>query len=145
MPREPTAFRSAGRVSPRTPHPEPASSPPSAGGLPLDETARILAYLAANGAARQCGPCLFGLPAVADDFTALADGHTTPDLLDRLHHRIGLLPGRGACRRPDGAARLAASALTAFEAGVDHHLRHGHCRRATTVPAPSATRTEHWT
>ncbi|MFJ7909520.1 NADH-ubiquinone oxidoreductase-F iron-sulfur binding region domain-containing protein [Kitasatospora sp. NPDC096204] len=94
------------------------------------------------------GPCLFGLPAVADDFTALADGHAIPDLLDlldRLHHRIRLLPGRGACRHPDGAARLAASALTTFDADVDHHLRHGHCRRPTTLPVPPATRTEHWT
>ncbi|MFD0274594.1 NADH-ubiquinone oxidoreductase-F iron-sulfur binding region domain-containing protein [Kitasatospora sp. NPDC127111] len=111
---------------------------------PLAETARILAYLAANGA-QQCGPCRFGLPAVADDFSALADGHATPEQLDRLHRRIGLLPGRGACRHPDGAARLAASALTTFEADVDHHLTHGPCGRPTSLPVPAPTRTEHWT
>ncbi|MFD0274188.1 NADH-ubiquinone oxidoreductase-F iron-sulfur binding region domain-containing protein [Kitasatospora sp. NPDC127111] len=111
---------------------------------PVAETARILAYLAANGA-RQCGPCRFGLPAVADDFTALADGHATLGLLDRLHRRIGLLPGRGACRHPDGTARLAASALIAFEADVDHHLTHGPCGRPTGLPVPAPTRTEYWT
>jgi NADH:ubiquinone oxidoreductase subunit F (NADH-binding) len=111
---------------------------------PLAETARILAYLAANGA-QQCGPCRFGLPAVSDDFTTLADGHPSPGLLDRLHRRIGLLPGRGACRHPDGAARLAASALTAFEADVDQHVSRGPCRRPTALPVPPATRTEQWT
>ncbi|MFD8703609.1 NADH-ubiquinone oxidoreductase-F iron-sulfur binding region domain-containing protein [Kitasatospora sp. NPDC059648] len=111
---------------------------------PLAETARILTYLAANGA-QQCGPCRFGLPAVADDFTGLAHGHATPDRLDRLRHRIGLLPGRGACRHPDGAARLAASALTTFTDDVDHHLTHGHCHRPTTLPVPPTTRTQEWT
>ncbi|MEU8510931.1 NADH-ubiquinone oxidoreductase-F iron-sulfur binding region domain-containing protein [Kitasatospora sp. NPDC048722] len=111
---------------------------------PLAETARILAYLAANGA-RQCGPCTFGLPAVADDFTALADGRPTPGLVDRLHRRVGLLPGRGACHHPDGAARLAAGALTAFPTDVDHHLHQGHCRRPAVLPVPPATPTECWT
>ncbi|MER5642297.1 NADH-ubiquinone oxidoreductase-F iron-sulfur binding region domain-containing protein [Kitasatospora sp. NPDC002227] len=109
---------------------------------PLAETARILRYLAANGA-QQCGPCRFGLPAVADDFSALAEGHAGSDLLDRLRRRIGLLPGRGACRHPDGAARLAASAILAFEADVDHHLGHGHCRRPAALPVPPTDLTEH--
>ncbi|WP_234370886.1 NADH-ubiquinone oxidoreductase-F iron-sulfur binding region domain-containing protein [Streptomyces sp. XY431] len=104
----------------------------------------MLTYLAANSA-QQCGPCRFGLPAVADDFTTLADGRATPELLDRLRHRIGLLHGRGACGHPDGTARLAASALTAFEADVDQHLTHGHCRRPTTLPVPPPARTEHRT
>ncbi|MFH8387040.1 NADH-ubiquinone oxidoreductase-F iron-sulfur binding region domain-containing protein [Kitasatospora sp. NPDC018058] len=130
-----------------TPHAAPGAGVIAAlphDACPLAETARILAYLAANGA-QQCGPCLFGLPAVADDFTALADGHATPDLLDRLRHRIGLLPGRGACRHPDGAARLAASALATFTGDVDHHLTHGHCHRPATLPVPPATRTQEWT
>ncbi|MGW2371021.1 NADH-ubiquinone oxidoreductase-F iron-sulfur binding region domain-containing protein [Kitasatospora sp. NPDC001683] len=130
-----------------TPHATPGAGVIAAlphDACPLAETARILAYLGAN-AAQQCGPCLFGLPAVADDYTALAHGHATPDLLDRLRHRIGLLPGRGACRHPDGAARLAASALTTFTDDVDHHLSHGHCHRPTTLPVPPTTRTQEWT
>lgn len=112
----------------------------------LSETARILAYLAANGA-RQCGPCTFGLPAVADDFAALAAGRADPGLLPRLHRRTGLLPDRGACRHPDGAARLAASALSAFADDVDHHLAHGPCPAGLgppLIPVPPATPPETW-
>ncbi|MET7451558.1 NADH-ubiquinone oxidoreductase-F iron-sulfur binding region domain-containing protein [Streptomyces sp. NPDC005574] len=112
----------------------------------LTETARILAYLAAHGA-RQCGPCRFGLPAVAQDFTALAAGRADPDLLSRLRRRVGLLPGRGACRHPDGAARLAASALRTFADDVDHHLARGACRaarRPTRIDVPPATPPETW-
>ncbi|MFJ9012777.1 NADH-ubiquinone oxidoreductase-F iron-sulfur binding region domain-containing protein [Streptomyces canus] len=113
----------------------------------LSETARILAYLAAHGA-RQCGPCRFGLPAVADDFAALAGGRADPDLLPRLHRRTGLLPDRGACRHPDGAARLAASALNTFADDVDHHLNHGPCpaagHRSPLIPVPPAIPPESW-
>ncbi|MCX3059029.1 NADH-ubiquinone oxidoreductase-F iron-sulfur binding region domain-containing protein, partial [Streptomyces beihaiensis] len=112
----------------------------------LRETARILAYLAAQSA-RQCGPCVFGLPAVAEDFGALAAGRADPGLLPRLRRRTGLLPGRGACRHPDGAARLAASALRTFADDVDHHLTHGACPgvlRPPHLPVPAATPPESW-
>jgi NADH:ubiquinone oxidoreductase subunit F (NADH-binding) len=112
----------------------------------LTETARILAFLAAQGA-RQCGPCRYGLPAVAQDFAALAAGRADPELLPRLHRRTGLLPGRGACRHPDGAARLAASALRTFADDVDHHLTHGTCPaapRPPRIPVPPATPPETW-
>ncbi|WP_329282486.1 NADH-ubiquinone oxidoreductase-F iron-sulfur binding region domain-containing protein [Streptomyces sp. NBC_01451] len=113
----------------------------------LIETARILAYLAAHSA-RQCGPCHFGLPAAADDFTALAAGHADADLLPRLHRRTGLLADRGACRHPDGAAHLAASALSAFADDVDHHLTHGPCaavgHRSPFIPVPPAIPPETW-
>jgi NADH:ubiquinone oxidoreductase subunit F (NADH-binding) len=113
----------------------------------LSETARMLAYLAAQGA-RQCGPCHLGLPAVAEDFAALAAGRADPGLLPRLHRRTGLLPDRGACRHPDGAARLAASALRSFADDVDHHLTHGPCpaagHRAPLIPVPPATPPRTW-
>ncbi|MFD5593437.1 NADH-ubiquinone oxidoreductase-F iron-sulfur binding region domain-containing protein [Streptomyces griseorubiginosus] len=112
----------------------------------LSETARMLAYLAAHSA-RQCGPCRFGLPAVAEDFTALAAGRADRDLLSRLHRRTALLPDRGACRHPDGAARLAASALHAFAADVDQHLTHGACaaaHRPTRIPVPPAEPPRTW-
>ncbi|MFF9482761.1 NADH-ubiquinone oxidoreductase-F iron-sulfur binding region domain-containing protein [Streptomyces sp. NPDC014733] len=110
------------------------------------ETARMLAYLAAHSA-RQCGPCRLGLPAVAEDFAALAAGRTDPGLLPRLRRRTGLLPDRGACRHPDGAARLAASALHAFPDDVDHHLTHGPCpaaHQSPFIPVPTATPPETW-
>ena len=103
------------------------------GACGLAETARVLSYLAAQSA-RQCGPCLFGLPAVAEDFAELAWGRTDADHLDRLRRRIGLLPGRGACRHPDGASRLAATALTTFAADVDRHLSRGPCAASGLHP-----------
>lgn len=120
-----------------------AAAAPGAGvviALPQDscglvETARMLTYLAANGAG-QCGPCLFGLPAVAADFTALAGGDGEADLLSRLRRRVDLLPGRGACGHPDGAARLAASALTTFADDVEQHLHHGRCERPSVLSVP---------
>jgi len=112
----------------------------------LTETARIVAYLAAHSA-RQCGPCHFGLPAVAQDFTALAAGRADPDLLSRLRRRTGLLPDRGACRHPDGVAHLAASALRAFADDVEDHLTHGACpaaHRPPRIPVPPAVPPETW-
>ncbi|NUP45827.1 MAG: hypothetical protein HOW97_00720 [Catenulispora sp.] len=129
----------------------PAGAAPGAGvviALPQDAcglaaTARMLAYLAANGA-EQCGPCRFGLPAVAADFTALAEGHADAELLTRLRRRVDLLPGRGACGHPDGAARLASSALTAFAGDVEHHRHHGHCQRPPVLPVPCETQMKEW-
>jgi NADH:ubiquinone oxidoreductase subunit F (NADH-binding) len=95
----------------------------------LAETARVLAYLGAQSA-RQCGPCQFGLPAVAEDFAQLAWGGTDRAGYDRLWRRVGLLPGRGACRHPDGAARLAATALETFAADVRQHFYRGPCAAA---------------
>ncbi|MEU8619159.1 NADH-ubiquinone oxidoreductase-F iron-sulfur binding region domain-containing protein [Streptomyces sp. NPDC048623] len=112
----------------------------------LSETARMLAYLAADGAG-QCGPCRFGLPAVAEDFAALAAGRADADLLRRLHRRVGLLPDRGACRHPDGAARLAASALRVFADDVGLHLAQGACaaaHRPPRIPVPPAVPPETW-
>jgi NADH:ubiquinone oxidoreductase subunit F (NADH-binding) len=99
----------------------------------LAETARIAHYMASESAG-QCGPCVFGLPDLAADLTALTTGRAGPSLLDRLHHRLEAVEGRGACRHPDGVVRLVRSALAAFGADVDHHLRHGPC---AGVGAPS--------
>lgn len=78
----------------------------------LGETAKILRYLA-DESAGQCGPCVHGLPAIADDFARLASRDRTVDR-NRLDRRLGVIAGRGACRHPDGAVRLAVSALQVF-------------------------------
>lgn len=88
---------------------------------PLDHVAR-LANFAAGESAGQCGPCMFGVPAVAGQLRRLADGAIEPDELRLLHERLNLLPGRGACRFPDGVAGFAASAVRAFSADVEAHL-----------------------
>jgi NADH:ubiquinone oxidoreductase subunit F (NADH-binding) len=104
----------------------------------LRETARVLSYLAGQSA-QQCGPCAFGLPSIADDFAQLASGRPGGDVLARLDRRLGVLPGRGACKHPDGAARLAASALSAFAADTSSHARRMPCepaRRGTAAALP---------
>jgi NADH:ubiquinone oxidoreductase subunit F (NADH-binding) len=95
------------------------------------ETARLLRYLAGESA-RQCGPCMFGLPAIADDFAVLAAGATRNDrqVLDRLRRRLGVIAGRGACAHPDGAVRLAASALEVFADDVARHADGRPCPHA---------------
>jgi NADH:ubiquinone oxidoreductase subunit F (NADH-binding) len=95
----------------------------------LTETARVLAYLAAQSA-RQCGPCMFGLASIADDFARLAAGRAGDALFERLGRRLEVISGRGACRHPDGAIRLAASALFTFAADVSAHARHQPCAAA---------------
>lgn len=130
---------------------DPAAPPRGAGvlvALPdnacgLSETAAVLAYLGSQSAG-QCGPCVFGVPSVAEDFAELAWGRPGADLLERLHRRLGLLPDRGACRHPDGAARLATSALRAFAHDVHQHVRYGPCPGAAdpqVLPVPDALTT----
>ncbi|WP_296366640.1 NADH-ubiquinone oxidoreductase-F iron-sulfur binding region domain-containing protein [Pseudonocardia sp.] len=93
----------------------------------IAETARVLRYLA-DESAGQCGPCMFGLPAVADDMAVLADGADRSGVVvRRLQERLGVIPGRGACAHPDGAARLAAGALRVFAADVARHARGDSC------------------
>ena len=105
----------------------------------LARTANIVAYLA-DQSARQCGPCLNGLPRLAqllDDlaYTRVGDAH-----LKELHRMAGLINGRGACRHPDGTARLVRSALRAFATDIEHH-HHGRCE-AALVSVPE-TRHDH--
>ena len=99
----------------------------------IAETAAILRHLADAGAG-QCGPCLFGLPAIATDMATLAAGIYDRDLLSRLRRRLGVIPGRGACSHPDGAARLAASALHTFADDVAAHARGVPCAASGLAP-----------
>jgi NADH:ubiquinone oxidoreductase subunit F (NADH-binding) len=91
----------------------------------LGEVAAVAQWLA-DESAGQCGPCFFGLPALAATLNQLAVGLATPDDARR---RAGLLPGRGACGHPDGAAGFVASALTALDEEIAVHRGHGHCGR----------------
>jgi NADH:ubiquinone oxidoreductase subunit F (NADH-binding) len=92
----------------------------------LAEAARILRYLASQSA-EQCGPCMFGLPAIAGDLSQLAARRPEGDPLGRMQRRFGQISGRGACRHPDGAVRMAASALTTFGADAHAHARRRPC------------------
>jgi NADH:ubiquinone oxidoreductase subunit F (NADH-binding) len=103
--------------------------------LPVDQcglarTADILGYLACESA-RQCGPCLNGLPQLARLFNNLAYRRVDDRLVDEVRRMIDLIDGRGSCRHPDGTARLARSALDAFASDITHH-RHRRCEAALT-------------
>lgn len=85
----------------------------------LAETARIARYLASESAG-QCGPCVFGLDAIAGQLERLAAGRG-PDLV-ALRRWIGQVGhGRGACKHPDGTVAMVASALRAFGDEIDRH------------------------
>ena len=100
----------------------------------LAETARVVRYLAGESAG-QCGPCRFGLDAIAGAVEQLADGRTADTgLLDRW---LGQIAGRGACGHPDGAVRLVRSALAEFTDERDRHASGWCCGRASVLPVPA--------
>jgi NADH:ubiquinone oxidoreductase subunit F (NADH-binding) len=89
----------------------------------LVETARVVRYLASQSAG-QCGPCVFGLPALAGELELLAAGAGFESA--RLSRWLEQVDGRGACSHPDGAVRLIRSALRAFRGEVARHAD-GYC------------------
>jgi len=101
-------------------------------------TADLVSYLASMSA-RQCGPCLFGLPALAEHWAALADEDGDRRTMDRLRADISAIEGRGACRHPDGATRLSTSALQTFSAHLGAHVSGMRCRHRTHVTLPGTS------
>jgi len=102
------------------------------------ETAHIARYLAGQSSG-QCGPCVFGLPAIADDLALLARGQADSGLMARLQRRLGEVNGRGACRHPDGAVSLVRSALAVFATDVSAHDKGepcAHWHKPSSLPFP---------
>jgi NADH:ubiquinone oxidoreductase subunit F (NADH-binding) len=93
------------------------------------EVAAIMRYLAAESSA-QCGPCFFGLRALADACTRLADQGSNPEVLRRLQRWSAEVHGRGACKHPDGAVMFLSSALQVF---ADEFATHRHHTRSEQV------------
>lgn len=83
----------------------------------LTESIRIAHYLADQNAG-QCGPCVFGLPAMAEALEALD--------VNRLRRLVPQVHGRGACAHPNGATRFIASAVDVFADEIHRH-REGLC------------------
>jgi NADH:ubiquinone oxidoreductase subunit F (NADH-binding) len=78
------------------------------------ESARVVRYLASESAG-QCGPCVYGLAALADQLERHGPDATL------LRRWAGEVAGRGACRHPDGAGRFVVSALESFGAELARH------------------------
>jgi len=89
------------------------------GSCPVHETALIVSYLAGQSAGR-CGPCRFGLPALA---LAVDDADRGDGPVERIHELAGVVNGRGACAHPDGTVRLVASLLRWFDDELRLHQR----------------------
>lgn len=89
--------------------------PPDACGL--WESSRVARYLV-DESAGQCGPCVFGVAAMAEALEALD--------VARLRRLAPQVSGRGACAHPTGATRFVASAVDVFSEEIERH-RAGRC------------------
>ncbi len=96
--------------------------PPDACGL--TESTRVARYLASESAG-QCGPCLFGVAAMADALERLD--------IERLRRLAPQVSDRGACAHPTGATRFVASAVDVFADEIDRH-RAGRCSGSAHPP-----------
>ncbi|MDT4939868.1 MAG: hypothetical protein QOG80_3539 [Pseudonocardiales bacterium] len=92
----------------------------------LGELSRVTAWLAAQST-RQCGPCRFGLPALARDVEMLRRGDPLAVGIALGHARS--VNGRGACSHPDGTARFVTSAVHLLQDEVERHVHTGTCGR----------------
>ncbi|MCL2516219.1 MAG: hypothetical protein FWF16_09755 [Microbacteriaceae bacterium] len=99
----------------------------------LAATAQIVDYLAGQSAG-QCGPCMFGLPAMAATWDDIANGAADATRRARLTRLAEAVDGRGACAHPDGTVRLSRSALRVFRADLEQHA-HGRCHHARRAEA----------
>lgn len=90
---------------------------------PLEIVGEYLGY-AAGESAGQCGPCMFGIPAVATAWRGLRRSGS-PATFTELQHHLGLLPGRGACGFPTGVSRFGSSALRVFGQHAEGHSTAG--------------------
>jgi len=87
------------------------------------DTSRIMRYLATESSA-QCGPCFFGLRALSDACSRIAERGANRDDLARLKKWAIEVPGRGACKHPDGAVMFLRSALSTFADEFAVHPAH---------------------
>lgn len=108
------------------------------------ESARIVRYLAGESAG-QCGPCLFGLPALAQALETIAErADGAPEALARLSRLQAQIAGRGACGHPDGALQLVDSALRVFASEIDLHCQ-GRCSAPGAEPLlPTRADSSEW-
>ncbi|HSS92667.1 MAG TPA: NADH-ubiquinone oxidoreductase-F iron-sulfur binding region domain-containing protein [Candidatus Dormibacteraeota bacterium] len=94
-----------------------------AGRCGVCDTARIMRYLAQESSS-QCGPCFFGLRALSESCSRVAERGANRDDLARLKRWAIEVHGRGACKHPDGAVTFLRSALSTFADEFASHPAH---------------------
>lgn len=97
----------------------------------LKAVASIATWLA-DQSAGQCGPCVRGLPTVADAVVRLLRPDAPKKWNAQIDRWLWMIEGRGACKHPDGAVRMIRSGIQAFAGEVHCHRQKGDCGR----PAP---------
>jgi NADH:ubiquinone oxidoreductase subunit F (NADH-binding) len=108
---------------------------------PVAETARLAGWLA-DQSSGQCGPCVNGLAAIADELERVRTGTAGRRAFAEILRWCELAAGRGACAHPDGAASFVTSAVRVFHDELSDHARHGPCdacQWATTLPISEGT------
>jgi NADH:ubiquinone oxidoreductase subunit F (NADH-binding) len=106
------------------------------GACGLKTTARLVRWLAGESTG-QCGPCVFGLPAIAEVLERVSDGTADRGDVRRLRLLTASVHGRGGCGHPTGVVGLVDSALDTFRPEVERHLRGRTCGiEASGFPLP---------
>jgi len=95
---------------------------------PVAEVAAVTRLMQRQSAG-QCGPCSFGLTAIAGALRHLCEDGARGDELAQLKRWAAMVRGRGACAHPDGVARFLTSALAVFVDEFADHARYGRCER----------------
>ncbi|MEU8994253.1 NADH-ubiquinone oxidoreductase-F iron-sulfur binding region domain-containing protein [Streptomyces caniferus] len=101
---------------------------------PAGETVRVAQWMGAESAG-QCGPCVLGLPALAEQLDRAVRGGGAA-ALEAVQARMRAVEKRGACSHPDGTARFVASALAAFPEEFERHAQGFGCGRPVTGALP---------
>jgi NADH:ubiquinone oxidoreductase subunit F (NADH-binding) len=99
------------------------------------EVARVAGYLAGQSAG-QCGPCIYGLRAVAHALAASVHA----DQSEALGRFTAQILNRGACRHPDGVVAFVRSAVEVFASDFRAHADRGACGRRDVPVLPFTER-----
>ncbi|MFD4245987.1 NADH-ubiquinone oxidoreductase-F iron-sulfur binding region domain-containing protein [Streptomyces sp. NPDC058525] len=101
---------------------------------PAGEVARVTRWMAKESAG-QCGPCVRGLPALADVLDDVLRGGGGA-AIETVEARMTAVRGRGACSHPDGTSHFVASALAAFPDEFHDHAFGSGCGRRVLGALP---------
>jgi len=110
----------------------------------VSELAFVARWMAGQSAG-QCGPCVFGLDAIATALDQVRAGTGGEGALAQIRRWASLVNHRGACAHPDGVARFIMSGIDVFGAELADHARRGPCSGCAQrhlLPTPFALPTD---